>query len=149
MTANAAFAAALTTFLIVAWTAGELAFLAPFKGLLFHRHGWVIGGAVLLLFVSIAPIARGQAGIQTPAGYPGVGEAVRISMVSTGAEPRKPLRYVVGKDYKGHMNMDVSMVGMLGYFATALFNVFWICFAACFFENVSSASASLTSLPRI
>ena len=47
MTANAAFAAALTTFLIVAWTAGELAFLAPFKGLLFHRHGWVIGGAIL------------------------------------------------------------------------------------------------------
>jgi hypothetical protein len=31
MTANAAFAAALTTFLIVAWMAGELAFLAPFK----------------------------------------------------------------------------------------------------------------------
>ena len=39
MTANAAFAAALMTFLIVAWTAGELAFLAPFKALLFHRHG--------------------------------------------------------------------------------------------------------------
>ena len=34
-------------------------------------------------------------------------------------------------------------------FATALLSVFWICFAACFFENVSSASASLTSLPRI
>ena len=31
MTANAAFAAALTTFLVVAWMAGELAFLAPFK----------------------------------------------------------------------------------------------------------------------
>ena len=46
MTANAAFAAALTTFLIVAWMAGELAFLAPFKSLLFHRHGWTIGGAV-------------------------------------------------------------------------------------------------------
>ena len=34
-------------------------------------------------------------------------------------------------------------------FATADFSVFVICFAACFFENVSSASASLTSLPRI
>ena len=34
-------------------------------------------------------------------------------------------------------------------FATADFSVFAICFAACFFENVSSASASLTSLPRI
>ena len=34
-------------------------------------------------------------------------------------------------------------------FATADFSVFEICFAACFFENVSSASASLTSFPRI
>ena len=53
MTANAAFAAALTTFLIVAWVAGELAFLAPFKSVLFHRHGWVIGGAVLMLFLNL------------------------------------------------------------------------------------------------
>ena len=54
MTANAAFAAALTTFLIVAWTAGELAFLAPFKALLFHRHGWLIGGAIgFAVFVSL------------------------------------------------------------------------------------------------
>ncbi len=44
MTANAAFAAAIMTFLIVAWTAGELAFLAPFKGLLFHRHGYYCRG---------------------------------------------------------------------------------------------------------
>ena len=32
MIANAAFLAALTMFLIVAWLAGELSFLAPFKG---------------------------------------------------------------------------------------------------------------------
>ena len=61
MTANAAFAAALTTFLIVAWTAGELAFLAPFKALLFHRHGWVIVGAILLLFLNLCALYYGIA----------------------------------------------------------------------------------------
>ena len=34
-------------------------------------------------------------------------------------------------------------------FAIADLSVFSICFAACFFENASSASASLTYLPRI
>jgi hypothetical protein len=34
-------------------------------------------------------------------------------------------------------------------FATAEASVFSICFAACFLENFSSASASFTSLPRI
>ena len=61
MTANAAFAAAILTFLIVAWTAGALAFLAPFKGLLFHRHGWVIVGAILLLFLNVCAICYGIA----------------------------------------------------------------------------------------
>jgi len=61
MTANAAFAAALMTFLIVAWTAGELAFLAPFKALLFHRHGSVIVGAILLLFLNLCALCYGIA----------------------------------------------------------------------------------------
>ena len=61
MTANAAFAAALATFLIVAWTAGELAFLAPFKTVLFHRHGWAIGGAILLLFLNLCALCYGIA----------------------------------------------------------------------------------------
>ena len=61
MTANAAFAAALITFLIVAWTAGELAFLAPFKALLFHRHGSVIVGAILLLFLNLCAFCYGIA----------------------------------------------------------------------------------------
>jgi HAE1 family hydrophobic/amphiphilic exporter-1 len=34
-------------------------------------------------------------------------------------------------------------------FATAEFSTFAICFAACFFENLRSASASFTSSPRI
>ena len=61
MTANAAFAAALSTFLIVAWMAGELAFLAPFKSVLFHRHGWVITGAILLLFLNLCALYYGIA----------------------------------------------------------------------------------------
>ena len=61
MTANAAFAAALTTFLIVAWMAGELAFLAPFKSVLFHRHGSVIVGAVLLVFLNLCAVYYGIA----------------------------------------------------------------------------------------
>ena len=38
---------------------------------------------------------------------------------------------------------------LLGVRHRARFSVFSICFAACFFENLSSASASFTSLPRI
>jgi hypothetical protein len=65
--------------------------------------------AVLLLFVSLAPITHGQTAIKAPAGYPAIGELARITMLSPGAEPRKPLRYVVAKDYKGHMDMDMTM----------------------------------------
>ena len=61
MTANAAFAAAVTTFLIVAWLAGELAFLAPFKTVLFHRHGWAIVSGVLLLFLNLCALYYGIA----------------------------------------------------------------------------------------
>jgi hypothetical protein len=53
MIANAAFLAALTTFLAVAWLAGELTFLAPYKGLLFRQHGWLIGGFVLVFFLNL------------------------------------------------------------------------------------------------
>ena len=43
MIANVAFLAALTMFLAVAWLAGELSFLAPFKAGLFRQHGVTIG----------------------------------------------------------------------------------------------------------
>ena len=59
MTANAAFAAALTTFLAVAWLAGELSFLAPFKTVLFHRYGTVIVGGILLLFLNLCALYYG------------------------------------------------------------------------------------------
>ena len=53
MIPNVAFLAALTLFLLAAWLAGELAFLAPHKGLLFRQHGWTIGAAALLVFLNL------------------------------------------------------------------------------------------------
>jgi hypothetical protein len=53
MIANSAFLAALTLFLLVAWLAGELRFLAPYKTLLFTRHGLLLGGAALILFLNL------------------------------------------------------------------------------------------------
>lgn len=53
MIANTAFGAALTTFLITAWLAGELTFLAPFKVGLFHLYGTVIAGGALLVFLNL------------------------------------------------------------------------------------------------
>ena len=61
MIKNTAFAAALTTFLIVAWLAGELTFLAPYKAVLFHRYGLLIGGSVLLLFLHLCALYYGVA----------------------------------------------------------------------------------------
>ena len=61
MTANAAFAAALTTFLAVAWLSGELSVLAPFKTVLFHRYGTVIVGGIVLLFLNLCALYYGVA----------------------------------------------------------------------------------------
>jgi hypothetical protein len=61
MITNTAFAAALTTFLMAAWLAGELSFLAPYKVSLFGRHGLVIGASVLLLFLHLCALYYGIA----------------------------------------------------------------------------------------
>ena len=53
MIANTAFGAALTLFLIAAWLAGELSFLAPFKVALFQYYGAVIAAAALLVFLNL------------------------------------------------------------------------------------------------
>ena len=53
MIANSAFLAALTLFLLVAWLAGELRFLAPYKTVLFSRHAPLLGGVLLLLFLNL------------------------------------------------------------------------------------------------
>jgi hypothetical protein len=56
MITNTAFAAALTTFLIVAWLAGELSYLAPYKVALFRYHGGLIVCGVLLVFLNLCAI---------------------------------------------------------------------------------------------
>ena len=54
MIQNTAFLAVLTTFLLTAWLAGELTFLAPYKAALFRQYGLAIGGGVLLLFLNLS-----------------------------------------------------------------------------------------------
>ncbi len=56
MIKNTAFPALLTTFLLVAWFAGEVTFLAPYKASLFRHYGWVIAGGILLLFVNLSAL---------------------------------------------------------------------------------------------
>ena len=53
MIANTALLAALTVFLLVAWLAGELSVLAPYKVALFHLHGQFILGTALLVFLHL------------------------------------------------------------------------------------------------
>jgi hypothetical protein len=53
MIANTAFLAALTVFLLAAWLAGELIFLAPYKATLFREHGFFIAAAALLVFFNL------------------------------------------------------------------------------------------------
>ena len=59
MIANSAFLSALIVFLVVAWLAGELTFLAPYKATLFHRHAEVLGGGTLLLFLNLCALFYG------------------------------------------------------------------------------------------
>jgi hypothetical protein len=53
---NTAFLALLTVFLLAAWLAGELSFLAPYKALLFRHHGIRIAGGTLLLFLNLCAV---------------------------------------------------------------------------------------------
>ena len=53
MIANAAFLAALTTFLIVGWLASELTYLAPYKAGIFRQHGVLLGVCVAALFLNL------------------------------------------------------------------------------------------------
>jgi hypothetical protein len=61
MIANVAFLAAITTFLAVAWLAGELSFLAPYKAGIFRHHGTTIGLAVVVLFLNLCAVYYGIA----------------------------------------------------------------------------------------
>jgi hypothetical protein len=53
MIANAAFLAGLTTFILAAWLAAELSFLAPYKAAIFRTYGLHILAGVVLVFVNL------------------------------------------------------------------------------------------------
>jgi len=53
MIANTAFLAALTVFLLAAWLAGELSFLAPYKTALFRLHGTFIASLAVIVFLNL------------------------------------------------------------------------------------------------
>jgi hypothetical protein len=53
MIANAAFLAGLTTFILAAWLAAELSFLAPYRAAIFRTYGLHILGGVVLVFVNL------------------------------------------------------------------------------------------------
>jgi hypothetical protein len=53
MIANVAFLAAVTTFLVAAWLAGELTFLAPYKAGIFRHHGLVLVAGAGALFLNL------------------------------------------------------------------------------------------------
>lgn len=56
MIANTAFLAALTLFLLVAWLAGELSFLSPYRTALFTLHGRLIVELALLVFLNLCAL---------------------------------------------------------------------------------------------
>jgi hypothetical protein len=56
MIANTAFLAALTLFLLVAWLAGELRFLAPYRTALFTLHGKLLAGLAMLVFLNLCAL---------------------------------------------------------------------------------------------
>ena len=53
MIANAAFLAGLTTFVLSAWLAAELSFLAPYKAAIVRTYGLHIAVAVVVVFVNL------------------------------------------------------------------------------------------------
>lgn len=61
MIKNTAFLAALTLFLLAAWLAGELTFLARYKTALFQQHGVAIGAGSLLVFFNLFAVFYGCA----------------------------------------------------------------------------------------
>ena len=56
MIANTAFLAALTLFLLVAWLAGELRVLAPYRTALFMLHGRLIAEVALVVFLNLCAL---------------------------------------------------------------------------------------------
>jgi hypothetical protein len=56
MIANAAFLAGLTTFVLAAWLASELSFLAPYKYAIYRTYGSHLLVGTLLVFLNLTAI---------------------------------------------------------------------------------------------
>jgi hypothetical protein len=56
MIANAAFLAAVVTFLLAAWLAGELSYLARYKSGLFRAHGPQIVAVTVIVFLNFVAL---------------------------------------------------------------------------------------------
>ena len=54
MISNVAFLAGLTTFVLAAWLAAELSFLAPYKAVIFRTYGLHILAGLVLVFVNLS-----------------------------------------------------------------------------------------------
>jgi hypothetical protein len=83
----------------------------------------VMLSALALCFVGLAiprVSARGAQQVPPPAGFPAVGAPPIITVISSGAEPRKALRYVSAKGHREHMTMDFLMAITMAVGDTAL-----------------------------
>ncbi len=56
MIGNAVFGAALVTFVLVAWLAGELSFMARYRTGLFRAHGYQIVSVIVVLFLNLVAL---------------------------------------------------------------------------------------------
>ena len=54
MISNVAFLAGLTTFVLAAWLAAELSFLAPYNAVIFRTYGLHILAGLVLVFVNLS-----------------------------------------------------------------------------------------------
>ena len=98
MIANAAFLAGVSVFLLLAWLAGELVFLSPYKATLFRNHGWFLGGVALVVVAVEQCLWRPavQHEGELPGGVLRVGHS---GVQATGAERRDQVRAVAGEQH--------------------------------------------------
>jgi hypothetical protein len=69
---------------------------------------------ISMLFVAALAAPRAQGTPSASAGFPPAGQPPILTVVSSGAAPRKMLRYAVTKDYRSHMDMTMALGMTLG-----------------------------------
>ena len=72
-----------------------------------RRFVWMLCLAVAA--VALVPAVRAQAPVQPPAGYPASGGTPIVTLITPGAEPRRPLRFVIPGGRQDHMTMDMTL----------------------------------------